>query len=72
MRLLALVARGLGGTRKVVVVGTFVAAALSIGAGVVLAGGSSGRITLKINGPVPRGPAAIAAPGSGKVIVGHS
>jgi hypothetical protein len=43
MRLLALVARRLGGRRRVLVVGTFAAVALSVGAGVVLAGGSAGR-----------------------------
>jgi hypothetical protein len=73
MRLLALVARRLGGTRGVVVFGTFVAVLLSVGAGVVLAGGSPGRITVKIEGPVPREPVAVTTPGSGKkVIVGHS
>jgi hypothetical protein len=59
--------------RGAIVVGTFVFAALSAGAGVVLAGGSSGRITLNVQGPLPREPAAVTAPGSAKkVILGHS
>src|SRR5919204_3813727 len=73
MKLLASMARRLGGTRRLVVVGTFAVVALSVGAGVVLAGGSPHRITLKVNGPVARAPVSATAPGSGKsVIVGHS
>jgi len=62
--------RRLGGSRRTIVFGTFVAVLLSVGAGAVLAGGSSGRVTLKIDGPVPREPVAVTA--GKKVIVGHS
>ncbi len=71
MRLPAFVRR-LGGARGMVVVGGFAVAALSVGAGVVLAGGSAGRITLDSAGPVPRAAAPATAPGSAKAIVGHS
>jgi hypothetical protein len=55
--------------RPGVVVGVFALAALSVGAGVVLAGGSSRGVTVQVSGPVPRAPQAI--PGK-SVIVGHS
>ena len=55
--------------RPGVVVAVFALAALSVGAGVVLAGGSGRNITVQVNGPLPRAPHAL----SGKsVIVGHS
>src|SRR4051794_17457848 len=56
--------------RPGVVVAVFALAALSVGAGVVLAGGSGRNITVKVAGPVPRAPRAVV-PGK-SVVVGHS
>src|SRR5512133_3686784 len=56
--------------RPGVVVAVFVLAALTVGAGVVLAGGSGRNITVQVSGPVPRAPQAVA-PGK-SVIVGQS
>ena len=58
--------------RVFVVVGVFVVVALSVGAGVVLAGASSGGINVQVNGPLPREPIALNAGPGKKVIVGHS
>ncbi|HUI36990.1 MAG TPA: hypothetical protein VLZ04_05830, partial [Gaiellaceae bacterium] len=59
--------------RALVVVGMFAVAALSVGAGVVLAGASGGGISVKVNGPLPRAPEAATAGAAGKhAIVGHS
>src|SRR5262245_13798014 len=57
--------------RAVVVVAVFAAAALSIGAGVVVAGATGGGINVRVNGPVPRAQLGSSQPGA-KVIVGHS
>src|SRR5512133_382398 len=56
--------------RPGVVVAVFALAALTVGAGVVLAGGSGRNITVQVSGPVPRAPQAVA-PGK-SLIVGHS
>ena len=59
--------------RALVVVGMFAVAALSVGAGVVLAGASGGGISVKVNGPLPRAPEVATAGAAGKhAIVGHS
>jgi uncharacterized repeat protein (TIGR01451 family) len=61
--------RALERRRALVVVGVFAAVALSVGAGVVLAGASSGGIGVRVSGPLPRAPIALNGK---KVIVGHS
>ncbi|HSD03504.1 MAG TPA: hypothetical protein VLB81_14085, partial [Gaiellales bacterium] len=74
MNLAELFGRAARTRRGLVVAGVFAAAVLSVGAGVVLAGGaSSGGIAVHVNGPVPRAPHAASAGGAGKnAIVGHS
>ena len=59
--------------RAAVVVALFVALALSVGVGVVLAGASPGGISLEIHGPVPRAPVALQ-PGAPhkRILVGHA
>src|SRR5262245_34335284 len=61
--------RGLVGRRAVIVVVVFAVSALSVGAGVVLAGASGGGISVRVTGPVPRAPQPV---GGAKAIVGHS
>jgi len=57
--------RVLAGKRTVIVVAVFVAVALSIGAGVVVAGATDGGISVRVNGPVPRAQlGSSAAPGA--------
>ncbi|MET0564201.1 MAG: hypothetical protein ABW114_12255, partial [Gaiellaceae bacterium] len=60
------------GKRTVIVVAVFAAAALSIGAGVVVAGATDGGISVRVNGPVPRAQLGSSAEPGAKVIVGHS
>jgi len=50
----------------------FALAALSVGASVVLAGASTGGITVKVDGPLPREPVSLQAGPGQKVIVGRS
>ena len=57
--------------RALVVVGMFAVAALSVGAGVVLAGASGGGISVKVNGPLPRAPEAATAGAAGKLSLIH-
>src|SRR5262245_32130405 len=64
--------RALVRRRAVVVVAVFAAAALSVGAGVVIAGATDGGIGVRVNGPVPRAPLGSSAEPGAKVIVGHS
>ena len=60
------------GKRTLIVVTVFAAAALSVGAGVVVAGATDSGISVRVDGPVPRAqPGSSAEPGA-KVIVGHS
>src|SRR4029450_12924223 len=65
------VRRLLAGKRAAIVVAAFAAAALSVGAGVVIAGATDGGISVRGNGPVPRAHLLGAEPRA-KVIVGHS
>jgi List-Bact-rpt repeat protein/PASTA domain-containing protein len=58
------------GGRRAVVLGVLLALALSIEAGVVLAGAAPRGITVQVNGPVPRAPHANAS--SAQVIVGRA
>ena len=56
--------------RRVVVAAAFAALALSVGAGVVLAGAAPRGVSVQVTGPVPR---ALEASGNGgRVIVGHA
>jgi len=72
MKLLGVVARGVG-RRRGAVAAVFVLTALAVGAGAVLAGGSSVGLNLRASSPVPRAPVTMRAPGTGRsVIVGHS
>src|SRR5690242_837625 len=72
MKLAELCRRAAGARRALVVVGLFAVAALSVGAGVVLAGASGGGISVHVNGPVARAPHGTGAAAAGKTIVGHS
>ena len=58
------------GGRRTVVLGVLVALALSIEAGVVLAGAAPRGITVQVKGPLPRAPQAAVS--SGRMIVGHA
>jgi hypothetical protein len=60
------------GKRTVIVVAVFAAAALSMGAGVVVAGATDGGISVRVNGPVPRAQRRLERRAGAKVIVGHS
>src|SRR5262245_12388681 len=72
MKLAELCSRAVRARRALVVVGLFAVAALSVGAGVVLAGASGGGISVNVNGPVARAPHGTGAGATGKTIVGHS
>src|SRR5512133_3394642 len=73
MKLAELWSRSARAKRAFVVAGVFAVAALSVGAGVVLAGASGGGITVDVSGPVQRAPHSAAAGDAGKhTIVGHS
>jgi hypothetical protein len=72
MRLFGTSVRALAGSRPIVIVSLFAVVALSVGAGVVLAGGAPRGITVQVSGPVARAPAATGAEASTKVIVGRS
>ena len=59
--------------RAAVVVGLFVALALSVGVGVVLAGASPSGISLEFHGPVARAPVVLhpSVPRK-RILVGHA
>ena len=65
-------ARTLGSKRAAIVVGAFAALALSVEAGVVLAGASPQGVSVRVAGPVARATPAAAHGSSARIIVGHS
>jgi List-Bact-rpt repeat protein/PASTA domain-containing protein len=62
---------GIPGGRRAVVLGLLAALALSVEAGVVLAGAAPRGVAIHVSGPVPRAPRAEAASGR-RMVVGHA